>query len=153
LYDIYVNLTASRSLLIDDETICITSCIGIQPVGDLICVATQFCIYFINKYRFHKRGRNLLQAFSKCLHEVYFYLKRYSHVNDISTLEIYMRWFEKEFSKMRFVNGWGNSQTWYIGQGNTKYERLMKCFAFGWGNSMREMLMRCFAIGWGNSQI
>jgi hypothetical protein len=80
VYDIYVNLTASRSLLIDSETICITSCIGIQPVGDLIY------IYFIYKYRFHKRGRNLLQAFSKCLHEVYFYLKRYSHVNERSAL-------------------------------------------------------------------
>jgi hypothetical protein len=115
LYDIYVNLTASRGFLIDDETICITSCIGIAPVGDLICVATQFYnnnVYFIFKYRFQKRARNLLQAFSKCLHEVYFFLKRYSHVNDISTLEMLMKWFEKDFSNMRFAIGWGKSKTW-----------------------------------------
>jgi hypothetical protein len=44
---------------------------------------------------------------------------------------MHMRWFEKEFSNMRFAIGWGNSQTWDIGQENTKYERLVKCFAFG----------------------
>ena len=94
--------------MIDDETICITVYIGIAPVGDLICVATLFCnnnVYFIFKHRFHKRARNLLQAFSKCLKEVYFFLKRYSHVNDISTLEMLMRWFEKDFSNMRFAIG------------------------------------------------
>jgi hypothetical protein len=115
LYDIYVNLTASRSLLIDDESICITSCIGIQPVVDQINVATQFCnnnVYFIFEYRFHKRARNLLQAFSRCLQEVYFFLKRYSHVNDISILEMLMKWFEKDFSNMRLAIGWVNSQTW-----------------------------------------
>ena len=85
--------------MIDDESICITSCIGIQPVVDQINVATQFCnnnVYFIFKYRFHKHARNLLQAFRKCLHAVYFFLKRYSHVNDISTLEMLIKWFEKE---------------------------------------------------------
>ena len=146
MYDIYVNITASRSVFIDDESICMTSCIGIQPVEDQICVATQFCnnnVYFIYKYRFHKRARNLRQAFSNCLHEVYFFLKRYSHVNDISTLEMHIRWFEKEFSNMRWFD---------IGQGNTKYERLMRYFPFGWWNYRHEMLMRCFAIGWGNFQ-
>jgi hypothetical protein len=80
--------------------------IGIAPVGDLICMATQFCnnnVYFMIKYRFHKRAINPLQAFSKCLQEVYFFLKRYSHVNDISTLEMHMRWLEEEFSNMRFA--------------------------------------------------
>jgi hypothetical protein len=47
-------------------------------------------------------ARNLRQAFSNCLHEVYFFRKRYSHVNDIFTLEMHMRWFEKEFSNMRW---------------------------------------------------
>jgi hypothetical protein len=36
LYDIYINIIASRSLLIDIETMCITSYIGIKPVGDHI---------------------------------------------------------------------------------------------------------------------
>ena len=78
-------------------------------------MATQFCtnnVYFIFKYRFHKRARNLLQAFSKSLYEVYFSLKRYSHVNDISILEMLMKWLEKDFSHMRLAIGWGNSQTW-----------------------------------------
>jgi hypothetical protein len=33
-----------------------------------------------------------------------------------------MRWFEKEFSNMRWFD---------IGQGSTKYERLMRYFPFG----------------------
>ena len=34
---------------------------------------------------------------------------------------------------MRFAIGGGNSQTRDIEQGNTKYERLMKCFALDEG--------------------
>ena len=84
--------------MIDTETICITSCIPITFVGDQICVATQLSngnVYFIFEHRFHMRVRNILQALSKILHEVYFLLNRFSHLNDLSTLEMLMRSFEK----------------------------------------------------------
>ena len=184
MYDIYVTLTASGSVFIDDETICITSCIGINPVVDQICVATQFCnnnVYFIFKYWFHKRARNLLQAFSKCLHEVYFFLKRYSHVNDISTLEMHMRWFEKQFSNMKFAIGWGNSQIWdglildretlnmrgswdvfLLDKGILSMRCLCDALLLDEGIFKHKVLcywmtefssMRCFTVVWGTSQV
>jgi hypothetical protein len=114
-------------------------------------ILQQQCLFFLFKHRFHKRARNLLQAFSKCLHEVYFFLKRYSHVNDISTLEMHTRWFEKEFSNMRFAIGWGNSQT---GDGLILDRKTLNMRGSWYAMLQDEgiLSMRYFAIGWGNFQ-
>ena len=88
----------------------------------------------------------------------------YSHVNDISTLEMHMRWLEKEFSNMRFAIGWGNAQTWdvlLLDEGILSMRCLCDALILGEGILkhkahwywMSELSnISYFVIGWRNSQ-
>jgi len=120
-------------------------------------------VYFIFEYRLHMRARNLLQAFRKCLQEML------------------MRWFEKEFSNMRFAIAWWNSQTWdglildretlnmrgswyvlLLDEGILSIRCLCDALLLDEGILKHKVLcywmtefsnMRCFTVVWGNSQL